>query len=46
MAHMVQRVSLGVPVFGGPIDSVIGIVTGTAFGITGAVLAVVRSITG
>jgi len=37
---------MGFPVFGGLIDSVIGILTGTAYGIIGAALAVVRSITG
>jgi len=37
---------MGVPVIGGLIDSVIGIVTGTVYGIAGAALAVVRSIIG
>jgi hypothetical protein len=34
----------GVPVFGGLIDSVVGILTGTAFGIGGAAGAVVCSV--
>jgi len=34
----------GIPVFGGLIDSVVGIVTGTAYGIAGATGAVVCSV--
>jgi hypothetical protein len=37
---------MGVPILGGLIDSVVGILTGTAAGIAGAVLAVVHSLTG
>lgn len=37
---------MGVPTLGGLIDSVIGILTGTAAGIAGAAGAVLASITG
>jgi hypothetical protein len=37
---------MGVPIVGGLIDSVVGILTGTVAGIAGAVLAVVHSIIG
>ncbi len=35
---------MGAPIIGGLIDSVIGIVTGTTFGIVGAASAVLRSL--
>jgi hypothetical protein len=35
-----------VPVFGGLVDSLVGITTGAAYGAGGAVLAVVSSVTG
>jgi hypothetical protein len=35
-----------VPVFGGLVDSLVGITTGTVYGAGGAVLAVVSSVTG
>jgi hypothetical protein len=35
---------MGLPIIGGLIDSVVGIVTGTAYGIAGAALAVVNSL--
>jgi hypothetical protein len=34
------------PIIGGLVDSVVGIATGTAYGIAGAVHAVVSSVTG
>jgi hypothetical protein len=37
---------MGVPIFGGMIDSVVGILTGTASGIAGAGGAVLASLTG
>lgn len=37
---------MGIVIIGGLIDSVVGIVTGTAFGIVGAVSAVLASLTG
>lgn len=37
---------MGVPIIGGLIDSVVGIVTGTGYGIVGAVGAVLASLTG
>ena len=37
---------MGVPVIGGLIDSVVGILTGTVYGVAGAALAVVHSIIG
>jgi hypothetical protein len=36
----------GIPVFGGLVDSVVGIVTGTVYGIGGAASAVLASLTG
>jgi hypothetical protein len=35
---------MGAPIIGGLIDSVVGIVTGTAYGIIGAASAVLRSL--
>jgi len=35
---------MGVPVIGGLIDSVVGIITGTAYGIVGAASAVLHSL--
>lgn len=37
---------MGIVIIGGLIDSVIGIITGTAFGIVGAASAVLASLTG
>lgn len=37
---------MGVPIFGGLVDSVVGILTGTAYGIAGAAGAVLASLIG
>jgi hypothetical protein len=37
---------MGVPIFGGLVDSVIGILTGTAYGIGDATAAVLASLVG
>jgi hypothetical protein len=37
---------MGVPIFGGLVDSVVGILTGTGYGIAGAAGAVLASLIG